>query len=623
MDIRPHDKATMLVSGNGTGGNGCGNSLSVIAAENGVGKLFLSANGIADVAIDAKSEGKDNASAGGCNANNGNPGRTLNANNAFRNGNDNYAGALARYTEKNKVGKESLTSRPTRSKTENEDHAATGGHGQCEYDLPYWGEKAESSARANISTGQRPEAKGAVEATGSQTDIWEELRIANSKRNLKGLRRFYESREIVEYAVRRCCKSRDTRQKEWYYEHADEVAERIIKDIKNGTYRVSHCKDRKIEASHPTGKDRQAKIFSLYDRCVQMMVLTIIEQKLRRKVVRNNYSNIEGRGIYCNDKRYCMADRIRTAVWKYKGEWVLMTDVRKFYESVDWRVMLGVVMETVKDTTTVDIIGQTLMEAGCLPIGSCLSPLFADILMNDYDHIILERHKPRFFGAFGDNRIVIADKEMCVEIQQFTKSYYEGRYGFELKKDYQIKPVRAGFSFCKKRFEVGFVRERGEIKRRAIKVAKKPESFAGYKGMLLKTDSRHLLYLIETNIDDMKNRQGMEIPPFKGDKSDFNEFVDKRICITNFRRVDNHKESGYYYLFQIVDKSNDGRLRLCKSQNGSFEIKQAGDLWLRTGVVPPIYVTVRKDGRSFFFDEYHTTEQEACEAIVSGLNIEL
>lgn len=561
-----------------------------------------------------ESEGEEYASAAGCNANNGNAGRTLNANNAVTNGNGNYAGAFAEISRI--MGKETLTSRPTRSKNELESRTATGGCGLRDYDLrqlPFWEcgkDKAES---------------GAGSATNPDMDdpIWQRLDKANSKRNLKGLSEFYGSMTIAVYAVRRCCKEQDTPKKKEYYRRADVVAAWMIREITRGTYHVRGYKEVDIAPEHPTGKHRMAKVFTLYDRCVQMFVLTIIERKLRRKVLRNNYSNIEGRGIYCNDKTFSMANQIRTAVWKHPGDVVLLTDIRKFYDNVSWKVMCGVVFETVKDKTSRWLITVTLKAAGTLPIGSCLSPLFADILMNDYDEIILRHFKPHFFAAFGDNRMFICEKAKAIRIQQFTKSYYEGRYGVELKGDYQIKPVSVMFSFCKKQFDGRFVRERGEIRRRAISVADKPQSFAGYKGLFDKTDSRHLMYLITHKLKQMKNRQGMEIPSFMGDKVQFDEFLDKRICVTNYRRVENHKESGYYYIFQVIDKRADGSCRICRTQNGSFEIKQAGDLWMREGRKPPIYVTVRKAGKSFYFEEFHTTSQEACESLMQAMNIQL
>lgn len=594
----------------------CGNSAPLVDTATEAVRSDLSCEKrAAALPLAVKSGGGEHASVVGCNANNGNAGRTLNANNSAGNGDDNFAGAFAESYRTE--GKGTPTPRPSRSNIESEERTATGVCVRRDYDftqLPYWScgkDKAESDATT------------ATNRTGTDDDaVWQELKKANSKRNLKGLSKFYRSMTIAVEAVHRCCGDRDTAKKREYYDRAETVAAWMIRQISRGTYRVVGYEDIDIPPRFPSGKHRAAKVFTLYDRCVQMFVLVIIEQKLRRKVLRNNYSNIEGRGIYCNDRRYCMVNKVREATVRHPDDVVLLTDIKKFYDNVTWKVMCGVVFETVKDSTSRWLIATTMKAAGTLPIGSCLSPLLSDILMNDYDMIVLHHFAPHFFAAFGDNRCVICDKATAVSIQQFTKSYYEGRYGVSLKGDYQIKPVSAGFTFCRKQFHRSFVRERAEIRRRAIRAAASPTSFAGYRGMFMKTDSRHLLILLDNHTDDMKSRKGMEIPPFAGDPTDFNEFVDKRVCVTNYRRVENHKESGYYYIFQIVENTPAG-MRLCRSQNGSFEIKQAGDLWARNALRPPIYVTVRKDGRSFYFDEYHTTKQEACEAIVETLGIRL
>lgn len=571
-----------------------------------------------------KSEGGDNASVRGCNANNGNAGRTLNANNSATNGNDNYAGAFAGIDRRN-MGKENSTSRPTRSNNETESRTATGVCGSRDYDftqLPFWDScgkvKAESGATICHETVPFDKKR--------ENPIWRKLEQANKKRNLKGLSEFYESMVIAVYAVKRTCKDRDTKKKAEYYDRADVVAAWMIRQISRGTYRVVGYTEVDIPPRFPSGKHRVAKVFTLYDRCVQMFVLTIIEQKLRRKVLRNNYSNIEGRGIYCNDRRFCMINKIREATVKYPDDVVLLTDIRKFYDNVSWKVMCGVIFEIVKDKTSRWLITITLRAAGTLPIGSCISPLFADLLMNDYDETVLRDFRPDFYGAFGDNRCALTDPDTAVRMQQFTKSFYPGRYGVELKDDYQIKPVKAGFSFCRKQFDNGFVRERAEIRRRAIRVAHIPQSFAGYRGMFEKTDSRHLLYMLIYHLKDlkkMKDSRGMEISPFAGDPVDFSEFTDKRVAITNYRKVPNNKPSGYYYLFQIVEKMPDGTNRLCCSSNGCFQIKQAGDYFMRENKKIPIYVTVRKRGRSYYFEEYQINMKEACDQIVEQYNIKL
>lgn len=587
---------------------------SMVDAMQGAGRLSLPTRGDDKrKPCMVKSEGERDASAVGCNVDNANAGRYLNGNNACSNDDDNYAGAFAETNRKN--GREQLTSRPTRS---NKDKigslAANGGQGQHEYEsLPFWSDIAESGATP------------ATAASLMDDPIWEELRKANSKRNLKGLSKFYHSTTIAVYAVKRCCKERDTARKREYYDRAEVVAWLMIREITTGTYHVRGYHDLDIPPRFPSGKHRAAKVFTLYDRCVQMFVLTIIEIKLRRKVLRNNYSNITGRGIFCKDKKYCMLNQIRTATWKYPHDVVLLTDIKKFYDNVGWKVMCAVVFETVKDPTTRMLILLTLKTAGTLPIGSCLSPLFADILMNDFDETVLREFKPHFFAAFGDNRLFICEKEKAVSIQQFAKSYYPGRYGVQLKDDYQIKPISSVFSFCKTQYDNGYTRVRAELKRRAIRVALKPQQFAGYYGMLLKTDSRHLLHLMTRHTKRLrmaKNSRGIDMKPFAGDPMEFDYFKDHKVCCTNYKRIDNHKDSGYYYVFQFVMRDGD-KLKLYNTHNGSFEIKAAGDFWISKNMPPPIYVTVRKDGKGYYFEEYHTTNEEACAVLVQTMDIKL
>ncbi len=564
-----------------------------------------------------KSEGRTHASVAGCNANNANAGRTLNANNSVVNSNNNYAGGFAAIRKK--LNGKKPTSRPTRSnKTDN--RIANGGCGQGEYrELPFWGSDGESNATLSI---------------------WDELIAANKKRNLKGLRRFYLNREIAIFAVMRTAEDRDTEEKKEYYSNPGKIADELISEIENWSYRVRGYEIRKVDKKHKTDKERDAKVYTLYDRCMQNFILTIIEVKLRNKVIRNNYSNIIGRSILCNDRRYCMMTRIRHAskVYNVSGKGILLTDIKKFYESVDWKILLGTLFETIKDPTTRWLLVEIFSVAGDMPIGCCLSPLFADVLLFEFDEIILRVFHPDFMACFGDNRCFIADMKILPQILTYQKSFYEGRYNLHLKKDYQIRKLSDGFRFCKTWYNDGFVMVRSEMRRRAIRAAENPQSFAGYNGLLQKADSKHLLFLINNNLKTIKRcrmNKDMEIMPFRGTSCNMDKFVGKRVAIANFRKIENHKEvkekgkRNYYYDFQIVVKetndANEETLVLYHAHDGSFEVCEACDLWLREPdkYAMPQYVTIQKEGNSRYFEEFHITNKEACQRIVEKLDIKL
>lgn len=554
----------------------------------------------------SESEGRERESSSvvGCNANNDELGRTLNANNAVANGNDNYAGGFAL------IDKEHLTSRPSRSKTTDNHVVADGaGHGQTDYDvLPFMEDDSE------------------MNATNIPNTIWAELHDKNMKRKLKNLRKFYLNKEIVEFSVKRACSDKGTRKKKYYFEHSSEIADKIIDEISSSSYEVRGFLEVDLPRKYKTSKNRHAKIYDLYDRCVQNLILTIIEEKMRNKVVRNNYSNIKGRGILCNDKRFCMINKVRHAVMSYNDSHYLLTDVKKFYESVGYKVTLKILSRTIKDKTTMSLLEKMFKASGDLPIGCALSPLIADVIMGDYDRIILSSFKPRFFAAFGDNRLYIGGKNLMCKIRDFTKAYYENHYHFKMKGDYQVGKVKDGIRFCKSLYKDSYVRVRGEIKRRFIKSSRNKESFASYCGMLNKSDSKHLIKLVKNDNNFIRNKRAlmaMKARDFDGDNISIKDLIGKKIAITNFKKVENGKESGYYIFLQFVCKDSNGEEKVYVTKSGHYWIKQAYDEWVSRNEKFPIYVTIGQDGKAIFFKEYHMTNKEVTKELINSLGIDL
>ena len=218
-------------------------------------------------------------------------------------------------------------------------------------------------------------------------------------------------------------------------------------------------------------------------------------------------------------------------------------------------------------------------------------------------------------------------KDELEGLRSFQTSYYAGRYGLDLKGDWQKGRAVNGLRYCKTWYKQGYVNVRGEMRRRAIRAADKPQQFAGYNGLLQKSDSKRLLRLITTNLCNLKKYRSMKIRPFRGEKCKMDRFVGQRIAITNFRRIDNHKDSEYFYNFQVVSKEtgSDGKAQphLWRCNNGSFEIKEVCDKWLREHTPMPQYRTIGKDGNSLYFEEDHISDGEACLQIMEEMGIEL
>lgn len=553
------------------------------------------------------SVGKNNGSVFGCNANNSNASvRYANCNNHAANANSNYAGAFAI----NKDIEKHLTTHSPRVNI-NDNHAANGAHGQYEYEsIPYYGDDiAESNATAPFK----------------DADIFKKLKIANSKRKLKNLTRFFLNREIISAGFDRCIKNASkTKEVSWYISHKEETLDRILKEFKEHSYRPKPCVHRLITKRNKGDKDREAEIFCVYDRIIHSVILIVIEEKFRNKMIRNIYSGIKGRSLLSNDKKYCMINKIRFYLKNHPKEYTVMTDIRHFYKSLTMKIALGVMFKTIVCPFTRDLLLSTFKLVDNIPIGGSLSQMMAMVTLEECDREILRLYHPTLLCCFGDNRFIGGSKKNIQKILHFENSYYAGRFNLKVKNDYSLHKNTDSMRFCKYDYFGSFVHVRSAIKRRAIKAyGIGMQHYAGYRGMLMKTDSKRLIYLIEKEYKElrMKNKKGMNVPDMKGTRSKLGNFENEEIWITAYRRINNDKESGYYLRIQFIHIDSNGSKMLYVAPDGCEEIKEFFELVKHSAVEIPKKVTVKREGNKVYFEGFHTSNKEACEILCNQLNI--
>lgn len=571
-----------------------------------------------------KSAGKEKALVVGCNANNANASaRTANCNNAVSNSNDNYAGAFA-VKQVESTNMKHLAARSTRSNIA-QNHAATGGHGGDEVSsLPFWTD--EISDQCAHEMGVTP-LKATLEGIDAEKEvILQELDKVSRKRKLQNLKRFITNPIIVRLGVERCLsRASDSPEVRDAIRNKEKIISRLIRELTDGTYRCQPTTRRIITKRGKGDKDRNADIYTVYDRCVQNILLIVLQKKLTNKLSPWCYSGIKGRSLWSNDKTYCMVNRIRTYVQYHPQASAGLTDIRHFYESLRSKVVLGVLFDTITCPYTRSLLCDILLQTETLVIGGTLSQIFAMLTLTEMDYEINRIFHPQFYGAFGDNRIIMDDdREKVIKAVHWEMSYLEGRYGMHMKNDYQVVRVADGFMFCKQHFKGSFVNVRAEIRRRAIRGAiRGRQHYAGYHGMLVKTDSRKLIYLIKNRLNSlrMKNQKGMMIKPMAGELIKLNKVEGKTIYITDYAVRKNNKDSEYFVRFQFVVVNEDGSKYLYVTNNGSFEIKEFFKLVENGSVSLPVKTRICSEGTSYYFEQFHTSNQEACNLICEQLGI--
>lgn len=571
-----------------------------------------------------KSAGKEKALVVGCNANNDNASaRTANCNNAVSNSNDNYAGAFA-VKQVDSANMKHLAAQSTRLNIA-KNHVATGGHGADEVgSLPFWTD--DIADLCSYELGNYP-LNATLEGTEAEKEtILQELDIVSRKRKLQNLKRFITNPIIVRMGVERCLsRASDSPEVRNAIRNKEKIIVRIIRELTEETYRCQPTTRRIITKRGKGDKDRNADIYTVYDRCVQNILLIVLQQKLTNKLSPWCYSGIKGRSLWSNDKTYCMVNRIRTYVQYHPQASAGLTDIRHFYESLRSKVVLGVLFDTITCPYTRSLLCDILLQTETLVIGGTLSQIFAMLTLTEMDYEINRIFHPQFYGAFGDNRIIMDDdREKVIKAVHWEMSYLEGRYGMHMKNDYQIARVSDGFMFCKQHFRGSFVNVRAEIRRRAIRGAiRGQQHYAGYHGMLVKTDSRKLIYLIKNRLNSlrMKNQKGMMIKPMSGELIKLNKIEGKTIYITDYVIRKNNKDSEYFVRFQFVVVNGDGSKHLYVTNNGSFEIKEFFKLVENGSVSLPVKTRVCSEGTSYYFEQFHTSNQEACNLICEQFGI--
>ena len=558
----------------------------------------------------ADSAGDEGASVAGCNVNNANASvRTLNCNNALSNSNSNYAGAFAANNDDDNT--EHVSARSSRPNT-TEDLVTTGAQGQCDYgSLPFM--DGEDKAESNAAT---------ADIGGGCEKILAEIKEANSKRKLKSLRRFFINPDVVRMGVERCIKrASDSPEKRMLLRDKEKYISEILKELTDGTYRCQFPQKRIIKKRSKDGKDRNAEIFNIKDRCVQNIFLIIVQEKLTRLIPRTCYSGIKGRSLLSNDKRYCMINQIRTACVKHPSAWVGCTDIEKFYESLDCNLAKEVLFRTIVCPFTRSLLNDMLSKTRTLPIGGTLSQLIAMLVLSYLDKEIIRRYHPQFYASFGDNRIVIDDsREKVRDIIDFERRWLWDKYSMRIKGDWYVRPVNRGFRFCRYDYKSGYVNIRGEMRRHCVRGYKRgSRSYAGYKGIMDKTDSKRLRQMIEKRI---RNSVGMNVRKMIGTSIKIDMLVGKTIVITDYEKIPNGKDSEYYYKFQCIAIEADGQKTLYVCRNGSMEVKEFFSLVEQGKVQIGTKQEICQEGNVFFFKGYHTTASEALAILCQQFNIE-
>ena len=248
----------------------------------------------------------------------------------------------------------------------------------------------------------------------------------------------------------------------------------------------------------------------------------------------------------------------------------LKMDVHKFYPSINHDILKIQIRKKIKDNKTLALLDEIIDSTDSLtpgvgvPIGNYLSQYFANVYLSEFDHIMKEQWKCKYYFRYADDMVVLSNnKEWLHSILANIKNYFEINLKLELKPNYQIFPVESrGIDFVGYVFKHSHVLLRKSIKKKLNKLVLKyqnkkidkesfKKSLMSYKGWMQHCDAIHLA---NTIYDKTKVRVFI----WNGKKVNISSFYNKYIWVIRLTR---HKK-----FFELCFKYK-GKKYVAKSQN--------------------------------------------------------
>ena len=174
--------------------------------------------------------------------------------------------------------------------------------------------------------------------------------------------------------------------------------------------------------------------------------------------------------------------------------WVLKCDVRKFFENIDYNILLSILREYIPDINIIWLLERVILSFSSasgrgLPLGNLTSQLFVNIYMNEFDQFVKHKLKVKYYIRYADDFVILHnDKSLLEELLPKVGDFLFDRLKLEIHPDKVfIKTLASGVDFLGWVHFLDYRVLRTTTKRRMfrrIKENSKPETLDSYIGLL-------------------------------------------------------------------------------------------------------------------------------------------
>jgi retron-type reverse transcriptase len=187
------------------------------------------------------------------------------------------------------------------------------------------------------------------------------------------------------------------------------------KKYKHGSYTSFYIQDPKRRHIHKA---------VVRDRVLHHAIFRILNMTFEPIFIPTSFSCRVGKG---NHKGVLALEDMVRKVSKNNSKpcFVLKCDIKKFFDTIDHKILLNLLGKKIKDNNTMWLLEEivesysskysNLFERKGVPIGNLTSQLFANVFMNEFDQFVKHKLKIKDYIRYTDDFVIVADNELFLK----------------------------------------------------------------------------------------------------------------------------------------------------------------------------------------------------------------
>ena len=202
---------------------------------------------------------------------------------------------------------------------------------------------------------------------------------------------------------------------------------------KHGPYKGFWIQDPKVRHIHKA---------TVRDRVLHHAIFSIINPIFEPTFIDTSFSCRIGKGTH-KGVTWVKNTINRLSQNNTKTVWVLKCDIKKFFDSVDHKILIDLLDAKIKDKKMMRLLkeivnsyssGQSdLFNRRGIPIGNLTSQIFANIYMNKFDQFVKQRLKVRYYARYTDDFVIIScDRNYLLNLLPKVSTFLNNELGLKL-----------------------------------------------------------------------------------------------------------------------------------------------------------------------------------------------